>query len=146
MNQSPESVNAGDLLDATILRAAALHESAELHGLFAVECVGPDGKVKWREAIVNVVTNEGGQKLLDCGLRNQTPITTWYVGLISSVSWTAVAATDTAAQINGTNQWKEAGLANAPTYTGNRVTGTFAAASGKSIALSSAASFAISGA
>jgi hypothetical protein len=64
----------------------------------------------------NLVTQEGGGHLLDVGFDGATQVTTWYLGLISSVSYTAIAKTDTAAQIAGTNGWREAGASNAPQY------------------------------
>jgi len=56
------------------------------------------------------------------------------------VSYTAVAAGDTMASHVG---WLEAGSANAPTYTGNRKTAVWSAASAGGKALSAALSFAI---
>lgn len=64
------------------------------------------------------------------------------MGLISSTSFTAVAAADTMSSHGG---WLEAGLANAPTYTAPRKTAAWSAASSGSKALSSALSFAITG-
>jgi hypothetical protein len=64
----------------------------------------------------NLVTQEGGQHLLDVGFDGATQVTTWYIGLISSVSYTAIAKTDTAAQIAGSNGWREAGASQAPNY------------------------------
>lgn len=66
-----------------------------------------------------------------------------FMGLISSVSFTAISAADTAAQINGTNAWTEAGSTNNPVYTSPRKTAVYSAASAGSKALSAALSFAI---
>ena len=62
------------------------------------------------------------------------------MGLISSTSYTAVSAGDTMASHAG---WLEAGGANAPTYSGNRKTAVWSAASAGAKALSAALSFAI---
>jgi hypothetical protein len=97
---------------------------------------------KWSEHYPNVVTTEGGNYLLDCGLRAQAQITAWFLGLITSTSFTAVAAADTAAQINGTNQWKEAGATTGPNYTGTRQALTVGnAASAKTLTASAVSSF-----
>ena len=65
-----------------------------------------------------------------------------YMGLISSVSYTAVAAGDTMTSHAG---WLEAGGTNAPTYTGNRKTAVWSAATAGGKALSAALSYAITG-
>jgi hypothetical protein len=103
---------------------------------------------KWREKYPNVVTTEGGNYLLDTGLRNQAAIATWYLGLIAATGYTAVAAADTAAQINGTNQWKEAAGTTGPNYgaaTRQALTVGNAAAA-KSLASSATSNFTMSAA
>jgi hypothetical protein len=49
-------------------------------------------------------------------------------------------------QINGTNQWKEAGATNAPTYSGTRKTAAWSAAAAGVKALSAALAFTFTGA
>ena len=63
-------------------------------------------------------------------------------GLISSTSYSAVAAGDTMSSHAG---WLEAGGTNAPTYTGNRKTAVWSGAASGAKALSAALSFAITG-
>jgi hypothetical protein len=46
-------------------------------------------------ACTNGITTVGLNKLLDTGIRNQTQIATWYVGLINNTSFSAVSAADT---------------------------------------------------
>jgi hypothetical protein len=113
-------------------------EAARLLGITLVE--------KWSDEIDNTVMTEGKNVILDQALAGAAyTVTGPYMGLISSVSYTAIAATDVGTQINGTNGWKEAGGANAPTYTGNRKTCVWSAAAGGSKALSASLSFAITG-
>ena len=64
------------------------------------------------------------------------------MGLISSVSYTAVAAADTMASHAG---WLEAGGANAPTYTGNRKTAAWSTATAGAKSLSAALGYAMTG-
>jgi hypothetical protein len=100
---------------------------------------------KWDDEIHNTVMTEGVDLMLDTALAGSSyTVTGPYMGLISSVSYTATAQGDTAAQINGTNQWKEAGSStNYPLYTTPRKTCVFSSASARAKALSAALSFAI---
>lgn len=112
-----------------------------LEGRYRMECVGADGKIKWVEEFDNVVATVGKDLALDTILAGSSySVTGPYMGLISSVSWIAVSASDTMASHSG---WLEAGSTNAPTYTSPRPTCAWAAASGGSKALSAALSFAI---
>jgi len=127
--------------DASVIRGNGLDEHAEAHGRYEIECIGADGKLKWREVIENVVATVGKNLALDIFLAGSAyTVVGPYMGLISSVSYTAVAAGDTMASHSG---WLEAGGANAPTYTGNRKTAVWSAATAGGKALSAALSFAI---
>jgi len=100
---------------------------------------------KWRAEAPNHVTNEGAQLALDTFLAGSGyTVVGPFMGLISSVSYSTTAITDTAAGINGANGWKEAGSStNFPLYTTPRKTAAWAAASNKSKALSAALPFPI---
>jgi len=108
--------------------------------VFTIECVGPDGKVKWVERVKNLFTTEGRNYQLDVSLRNQTPKAAWYVGLIDNSPAPTLAAGDTGAQIGGTNGWSEA-----TPYSGNRPqwVANGAASNGQLSNSNSKASFAI---
>ena len=99
-------------------------------------------RVKWKEEFDNVVCTIGKNYLLDNGLAGTAFTAAFYMGLISSVSYTAVAAGDTAASHAG---WLEAGATNAPTYSGARKTAAWAAASAGSKALSAGLVFTFTG-
>lgn len=116
------------------------HESARLHGRYEVECIGADGKLKWRDHIDNVVATVGKNLLLDTILAGAAyTVTGPFMGLISNISFTTgPVAGDTMASHGG---WTEAGGTNAPTYTAPRKTAVFSAASGGAKALSAALSF-----
>lgn len=119
-------------------------EIANLVGTYTVECIAPDGTIRWTDTIVNTVMTEGKNLALDTILAGSSyTVTGPFMGLISATSFTAIAAADTAAQINGTNGWKEAGSTNNPVYSGTRKTAVYNSASGGSKALSAALSFAI---
>lgn len=138
-----EKASANDSNDASIIRNSMHNEKAEAHGRFFIECIGADGKVKWTDTAENVVTTVGKNLALDTYLEGAAyTVTGPFLGLISSTSFSAVAAADTMASHAG---WLEAGNANAPTYTAPRKTAAWNAASGGSKALSAALSFAITG-
>lgn len=95
----------------------------------------------WAEHFDNVVTDNGKKLALDSILGNAAAGAV-VMGLKGSGS---AAAADTQASHAG---WLEVGLANLPTYTGNRQAPTFAAASGAGTvtkATSAANAFAITG-
>lgn len=128
---------------ATVTRAGGLSEAMALVGRYEVECYGADGKLKWRDTIDNTVVTVGKNHILDTELAGSAyTVVGPFMGLISSTSFTAIAAADTMASHTG---WLEAGNANTPTYTSPRKTAVFSAASAGAKALSSALSFAITG-
>jgi hypothetical protein len=130
-----EKANADSRGDASVIRNSAHMENASAHGFFTVECRDKDGRLKWRDVIKNVVTTVGKNLALDTYLAGAAyTVVGPYLGLISSTSFSAVAAADTMSSHAG---WLEAGGSNAPTYTGNRKTCAWSAASsGSKVAVS----------
>jgi hypothetical protein len=137
-----ESANSIDVCGATVARVAACVENVILTGRYHVRCIGKDGRLKWEDDIENLVTTVGKNFILDTVHAGSSySVTGPYMGLISSVDWSAVAAGDTMASHAG---WKEAGSGvNYPIYNGNRKTCAFSAANNGSKALSSALAFTI---
>jgi hypothetical protein len=137
-----ERAQAREHTDASVIRGSGQDERAEAHGRYVVECIGADGKLRWREVIDNVIQIAGKNVALDAFLAGSAyTVTGPYMGLISSTSYTTgPAAGDTMASHSG---WLEAGAANAPTYSGTRKTCVWAPASAGSKALAAALSFAI---
>jgi hypothetical protein len=136
-----ERADARERHDASVIRGGGLGEQADAHGRYEIECIGADGKFKWRETIDNIVCTVGKNLALDTFLAGSAyTVTGPFMSLISSTSYTAVAAGDTMASHAG---WLEAGGTNAPTYSGNRKTAVWSAAASGSKALSAALSFAI---
>src|SRR5260370_17467461 len=119
-----------DHFGGSMTKGADAQERFLPHGRFKVEAFDLDGKLLWEDTIENTIMTEGKNLALDTFLAGSAyTVTGPYMGMISSTSFTAIAAGDTGAQINGTNGWKEAGLGTAPTYTCNRKTFVWSAAS-----------------
>jgi hypothetical protein len=136
-----ERAHARECSDASVVRGTGLGEQADAQGRYEIECRDSDGRLKWREVIDNVVATVGKNLALDTFLAGAAyTVTGPFMGLISSTSYSAVAAGDTMASHAG---WLEAGGATAPAYSGNRKTAVWAAAASGSKALSAALSFAI---
>jgi hypothetical protein len=136
-----ERADARECHDASVVRGSGIGESADAHGRYEIECIGVDGKFKWREIIENVVQTVGKNLALDTFLAGSAyTVTGPYMSLISSTSYSAVSAGDTMSSHAG---WLEAGGTNAPTYSGNRKTAVWSAATAGAKALSAALSFAI---
>jgi RimJ/RimL family protein N-acetyltransferase len=102
----------------------------------------PSGRWAYAEEFRNTVVVVGKNQMLTAALTGAPyTVTGPYMGLISSVGYSAISSNDTMASHAG---WTEAGNANAPQYTGNRKTCIFAAASSGAMALSAALVFTIS--
>ncbi len=66
------------------------------------------GPLLWEDRNHNLIPTEGLNGAVTDIYKASAYTATWFVGLVDNAMFTAFDATDTAAQINGTNQWKEA--------------------------------------
>ncbi len=140
---SQEKLNAKETLNMSVNTGAAQAETFSAKGSYNVSCYDSEGVLLWNEEIKNVVCTIGKNLALDTILSGSAyTVTGPYLGLISSVSWTATSATDTMASHSG---WTEAGSTNAPTFA-SRGTASFSSASGGSKTTSTAVSFTMTGA
>lgn len=103
---------------------------------FAMIQVGPT------EVFKNLVPDAAARHNLDTWLAGSAySVVGPFMGLISSVSYTAIANSDIMANLATTNGWREAGAANAPLYSGGRKTMVFSAAATRTKSLSSNLTF-----
>ena len=133
-----ENVQMADVCEASVIRGASHKEATSISGYYTVECFGADGQLKWKDDIHNLVTTVGLNLTCDTVLGNSAAGAI-YMGLKGTGT---PSAADTQAS-HGT--WNEVGGSNAPTYTGNRQTPTFSAASGGVKTTSSAVVYSMTG-
>lgn len=125
---SIEKSNFGDSASASVTRGAQHDETLGIQGWYDVKCYDSEGNLKWEDKAPNLVTAVGKQALFDfyfgaTGTAGGTAAGANYLGLCGGT------ATYTAADTMASHTWTEVGLANAPTYTGNRQSINWTAAS-----------------
>lgn len=137
-----DQVKMNSIESASIIRRNSNYDSMGIHGTYRVKCFDKNGIIKWDDTIDNLVATVGKNLALDTLLAGSSySVTGPYMGLISSVGYTAVAAADTMASHAG---WTEAGSGtDYPLYNGTRKTCVFSAASAGAKALSAALDFVI---
>lgn len=106
-------------------------------GKFEVRCFDAEGKPKWTDDFTNLVTTQGLNHLLSTVFAGGTAAATWYIGLISSAGYSALAAGDTLASHAG---WTETAA-----YTGDRKEWTEGAPAGGAMTNATSVDFAITG-
>ena len=109
---SRDKLTSNDLILASVAAGHPLRDTLKATGRYDVICRDRAGNILWDETIDNLVVTVGLNQLLTNGISTAS-----YMLLISSVSYSAIAATDTMASHSG---WLEAGSTNAPTYSGTR--------------------------
>lgn len=116
-----EFSSAKDQVSATLVTKPGLSDTVGAGGVYTVECVGPDGQVKWSDQFHNLVMNGGLANMNGAYFAGSAQTTTWYLGLVEGPgSGTTFAAGDTLASHSG---WTES-----TAYTGSRKAVTFGSA------------------
>ncbi len=136
-----DSANLKDNLGAG--QGAGGSDDINMKGSFEFTCYDADGNVRWKDKIENTVVTVGKNDMENKYFAGSSYTATWYMGLISSVGYSAIAAADTMSSHAG---WQEAGNANAPTYSqANRPTVTFNAAASGNVSSNGTVAFSITG-
>jgi hypothetical protein len=133
-----EKVKMADICEASVTRGAGHKEEQSISGYYVVECHSSEGQLKWKDDIHNVVTTVGLNLTMDTILGNSAAGAV-VMGLKGT--GTAIAADTQASHAS----WNEVGLANAPTYSGNRKTPSFSAAAAGSKTTSTPVIFSMTG-
>lgn len=138
-----EKMNAIESCGVNMVSIAGMGEHAQAEGVYTFRCFEYEGgPLLWEQTIDNVVCTVGKNLMLQTALTGSGyTVTGPYMGLISSVGFTAVDASDTMASHAG---WNEAGTTNAPTFAA-RIAPNFGTASAGAISTSSAVSFTMTG-
>lgn len=79
-----------------------------IRNIYRFEARDREGRVKWVEEVPNLTVTQGLNDLLTKYFKGSSYTAAWFCGLINNASFSALAAGDTAAQINGANGWIEA--------------------------------------
>ena len=133
-----DKMTATDMVQASTKYNTMPEDTMSIQGHYTAVCYSVDGFVKWSDDIDNLVTTVGKNLTLDTILGNSAA-----GAVVMGLKGVGTAAvTDTQASHP---TWLEVGLANAPTYAGNRPTPSVSAASAGSKTTSSAVSFSITG-
>jgi hypothetical protein len=85
-----EALNPIDPSGAAVGKGSIQSELSEAHGIYTVECFGPDGLPKWNDQIENIVTTVGKNDALDKYLVGSAYTAAFYLGLISITSYVSV--------------------------------------------------------
>ena len=130
-----EKIKLTETSDVSISKSTDMNEVIGVTGHYDVQCIGPDGQVKWVDSIENLVVTVGKNDLLDKYFAGSAYTAAWYMGLVDGASSPTYAAGDTLAS--------HAGWTESTAYSGtNRATVAWNSASAGSKA-STATSFSI---
>jgi hypothetical protein len=102
-------------------RRSSVAERTSVFFTYDVECVGPDGAVKWRQTFRNLVTTEGKNDIINKYFKGSAYTAAWFLGLKG-----------TGSAVVGDTLASHAGWAEVTPYSGNRPAITFGTTSGGS--------------
>lgn len=129
-----DKITAADKVEAACLYNTQPADEMGIHGTYHAVCRDKDGNTKWEDDIKNLVTTVGKNLTLDTILGNSAA-----GAVVMGLKGTGTPSVNDTQASHAT--WNEVGLANAPTYSGNRKTPSFSAASSGSKTTASAVTF-----
>lgn len=133
-----DPIRLGQSAVPSVDRSRGLIEKMLAAGKFSVQHVRA-GEIIGEYECHNAIVNEGMNDLLDVVFNGGTQVALWYIGLVDNDGFSSFNNADTAAQINGTNNWGEL-----TSYTeGTRPQWTVGSPSGRSITNASTVDFSI---
>ena len=109
-----------DKVGASVLLSGTTVSAAGGAGVFTIQCIDKDGKLKWEEKNPNLVVNVGLQDMNDKYFSGAAYTAAWYLGLITGPGPATIVAADTLASHAGWTEYTD--------YTGNRKAVTFSSA------------------
>lgn len=109
-----DKIKASDKVEASCSYNTTPSDVMSIQGHYQAVCYGADGQVKWEAPIENLVTTVGKNATLDSILGNSAA-----GAVVMGLKGTGTADVADTQASHGT--WLEVGLANAPTYSGNRI-------------------------
>jgi hypothetical protein len=78
-----ENLKTQDANSASVIRNSSSAEALSAVGVYHVECIGPDGQLKWADDALNLVVNQGKNGMLDTYLAGSAYTAVWYMSLIT---------------------------------------------------------------
>jgi hypothetical protein len=125
---SKATSKAADFVSAAMVMGAGTGQMCTARGFYELECVGPDGKPKWKARSKNLVVNVGLKAMCDAFFAGVNYNAAWFIGLYGAALANNPAPDDTAAVHPG---WVEV----VPYSNAVRPTAAFAPASASSPAI-----------
>jgi hypothetical protein len=92
-----ENAKSQDLVVSALASVKESSDGAKAGGVYRMECIGPDGNVKWAAETTNLVVNAGLQDMNFRYFSGSAYTAAWYIGLYGAAASNNPVATDTMA-------------------------------------------------
>ena len=118
---SIETSKTSETVSASVMRKTGFAEGASGGGVFTVTCYDSNGNEKWVELAPNLVVNTGLQMMNTQFFTGSAYTAAWYLGLVNGAATSSTFS-------GGDTLDSHAGWEENSSYSGNRKTATFGAA------------------